>query len=348
MFHQFKYTVPILMLVLTILMPVPCLSADTPPLPPKNPLRDNAQTSKQPETNQQEKKVEEPEEWSKEELIKAQKKCSSLLAKFSLEFVPAPPIRKGQCGTPAPLKVTSIGAGKSQVSLSPYAIVNCPLAAALNNWLHKIVQPTAKKMFKDRVTDLRVVAHYACRRRYGNPKKRMSEHAFANAIDIAAIRFENNEWLTILDGWGPTERDIQKEIKALQEEAEKERLAKAEEEAEKAKTSSSKTAPGGKDPVEASNQKSSTADEKRNDDRESSRNSSTTGAARKKEKHSQQPDLPIRFKRPKLDKRARFLRIIHSRACGLFGTVLGPEANDAHKDHFHLDLAPRKRRAFCE
>jgi hypothetical protein len=43
-----------------------------------------------------------------------------------------------------------------------------------------------------------------------------------------------------------------------------------------------------------------------------------------------------------------FLRRLHKGACGIFGTVLGPEANEAHRDHFHLDLAPRRRSPFCE
>lgn len=45
---------------------------------------------------------------------------------------------------------------------------------------------------------------------------------------------------------------------------------------------------------------------------------------------------------------AAFLRRLHRGACGTFGTVLGPEANEAHRDHFHFDLAARKRNAFCE
>ena len=28
--------------------------------------------------------------------------------------------------------------------------------------------------------------------------------------------------------------------------------------------------------------------------------------------------------------------------------VLGPEANDAHREHFHLDLAPRPGSSYCE
>lgn len=32
-----------------------------------------------------------------------------------------------------------------------------------------------------------------------------------------------------------------------------------------------------------------------------------------------------------------FLRVVHSSACKRFGTVLGPEYNRAHEDHFHLE-----------
>jgi hypothetical protein len=43
-----------------------------------------------------------------------------------------------------------------------------------------------------------------------------------------------------------------------------------------------------------------------------------------------------------------FLHAIHKAACGIFATVLGPEANRAHKNHFHLDLAERKSASICE
>lgn len=46
--------------------------------------------------------------------------------------------------------------------------------------------------------------------------------------------------------------------------------------------------------------------------------------------------------------RGQFLREIHDAACGTFGTVLGPEANEAHRDHFHLDMAKRRYKSFCE
>lgn len=39
--------------------------------------------------------------------------------------------------------------------------------------------------------------------------------------------------------------------------------------------------------------------------------------------------------------RARFLRDVRDGACGLFSTVLSPDYNAAHRDHFHLDQAER-------
>ena len=35
----------------------------------------------------------------------------------------------------------------------------------------------------------------------------------------------------------------------------------------------------------------------------------------------------------------QFLRIVHESACKRFGTVLGPDYNTAHRDHFHVELS---------
>ncbi|MFT5638850.1 MAG: hypothetical protein ACI861_001673, partial [Paracoccaceae bacterium] len=44
----------------------------------------------------------------------------------------------------------------------------------------------------------------------------------------------------------------------------------------------------------------------------------------------------------------KILRRLHAAACGPFGTVLGPEANKYHLDHFHFDTARYRSGAFCE
>lgn len=58
--------------------------------------------------------------------------------------------------------------------------------------------------------------------------------------------------------------------------------------------------------------------------------------------------IPAETKSEPTTPRGRFLREIHAKACERFGTVLGPEANEAHRDHFHLDMAKRRHRSFCE
>ncbi|SLN69910.1 hypothetical protein ROA7023_03397 [Roseisalinus antarcticus] len=43
----------------------------------------------------------------------------------------------------------------------------------------------------------------------------------------------------------------------------------------------------------------------------------------------------------------RQLRQMHQAACGIFGTVLGPAANRAHRDHFHFDTARYRSGSYC-
>lgn len=51
---------------------------------------------------------------------------------------------------------------------------------------------------------------------------------------------------------------------------------------------------------------------------------------------------------PAGDERAQFLREVHEGACKIFGTVLGPEANAAHRNHFHFDMAKRRHSSYCQ
>lgn len=44
---------------------------------------------------------------------------------------------------------------------------------------------------------------------------------------------------------------------------------------------------------------------------------------------------------------SRPLRKVHKGACGPFGTVLGPEADRYHRDHFHFDTARYRSGTYC-
>lgn len=44
---------------------------------------------------------------------------------------------------------------------------------------------------------------------------------------------------------------------------------------------------------------------------------------------------------------ATVMRNLHEAACGTFGTVLGPESDRFHQDHFHFDVASYRSGAYC-
>ncbi|MEE2943760.1 MAG: extensin family protein [Pseudomonadota bacterium] len=46
-------------------------------------------------------------------------------------------------------------------------------------------------------------------------------------------------------------------------------------------------------------------------------------------------------------KYGRILKKMHRSACGPFGTVLGPNSDRAHRDHFHFDIAKHRGGPYC-
>lgn len=43
----------------------------------------------------------------------------------------------------------------------------------------------------------------------------------------------------------------------------------------------------------------------------------------------------------------KILKAIHRNACGTFGTVLGPDSDRYHRDHFHMDVARYRSGTYC-
>ena len=60
------------------------------------------------------------------------------------------------------------------------------------------------------------------------------------------------------------------------------------------------------------------------------------------------PSPPPVATEPVPDPKSQFVTFLFEDACHRFGTVLGPNANEAHKDHFHLDMKKRRKSNFCE
>jgi hypothetical protein len=93
--------------------------------------------------------------------------------------------------------VTSVG----PVAVKPTATLACPIVSALDHWLADSVQPAAQRWFGARVVEIKQISAYSCRGMNGNPNAHISEHAFGNALDIAAFTLADGRRISVKDGW---------------------------------------------------------------------------------------------------------------------------------------------------
>lgn len=82
--------------------------------------------------------------------------------------------------------------------------VTCELTVALAMWLRHVVQPAAAATLGTRVVAVDHLGSFACRNIRGNPAlaSHRSEHASANAIDVAGFRLADGRRLRLATDWG--------------------------------------------------------------------------------------------------------------------------------------------------
>lgn len=149
------------------------------------------------------------------------------------------------CGAEQPFEMAAADGGR--VQLNPPALLRCPMIPEVDNWVRRVVEPAAQRIYGSSITEIKVAASYSCRPMNHKIGGRLSEHGYANAIDISMFTLSNGERITVKGGWRGTERE------------------------------------------------------------------------------------------------QAFLRQVHGGACQTFSTVLGPNYDANHADHFHLDLARHGR-----
>ncbi len=169
-----------------------------------------------------------------------QDECFAVLENSNLIFQKLPDQEKGDsCGfyDVALLK-------RSDISYGGGITLKCPALVSLAIWEQHDLQPLAEEILQQRVVRVKHFGTYACRNVNNSKSGRRSQHAYANAIDVAGFVLEDGSEVSVLNDW----------------------------------------------------------------------NADT--------------------------KRGEFLSAIHQSACQYFATVLGPDYNQAHKNHFHFDQGP--------
>ena len=166
--------------------------------------------------------------------------CFADLARADVRFTPIPDRDfGGGCALLGTVQLLDIG-----VPVSGIKAMRCGLAREFAGWVRFALVPAARQILGSDLVRVETFGSYACRNTVGTASAytRLSGHATANAVDVAAFVLADGRRVSVLSGW------------------------------------------------------------RSNDPRE-----------------------------------PEFLRVVHASACRRFGTVLGPEYNEAHQNHFHLE-----------
>ena len=224
------------------------------------------------------------------------------------------------------------------------------------------------------VIQINTMSSYSCRNRYGAKNAPLSQHAFANAIDVRGFITAKGQLIEVEQHWGPTTKELAAYAAAGGSTVPRDQLTPA---PNRPTTGDRTTAPimtGALATAGAEPKGWSTTIRPAPgivpSAIEAARASSGTPQAALK------PSFPVLAKAgptsgesgtikivatgqlahagpavqpgEPLDARAAFLREAWQGACGPFTTVLGPEANRAHRNHLHIDLAQRISGPFCQ
>ncbi len=116
------------------------------------------------------------------------------------------------CGTAHPFEMSAADDGR--VTLEPPALLRCPMIPQVDHWIRNSVVPASLNTFGVPVVKVKVAASYSCRPMNNIDGGKLSEHGYANAIDISGFVLADGRTVTLKRGWtgSPQEQAFLREV----------------------------------------------------------------------------------------------------------------------------------------
>lgn len=177
---------------------------DTPPLPRPRPEDMDDDVAVEPTPEEDGEPVIEAEE---EAVTKTQPDriyqtaCPALLSGAVIGEM-LPPIEEGMCGERSPLLLTGVRANGREIGFSSPVTTNCAMAGALADWVGE-VDAYAGAALDSAIATLDTGTSMMCRNRNGASGGFMSEHGFANALDIVGVTLMDGQKIAVDADWLP-------------------------------------------------------------------------------------------------------------------------------------------------
>lgn len=125
--------------------------------------------------------------------------CLALLQRAGVAYRAMPAGGEGQCAYDDAVRLFD---ATDALRLTPAAVApSCPVVAALKLWEWQVVQPAAQRLLGQPVQSISHFGAYSCRRLYGRSAGDFSEHATADAIDIAAFTLADGRRISVVNDW---------------------------------------------------------------------------------------------------------------------------------------------------
>lgn len=122
--------------------------------------------------------------------------CLDALSQARGVFRPLPDRELGEgCGQHNAVSVRRLGA-----RVEPF-VLSCRAAVSLALWERHVLQPAARRHFEAGVGRIEHFGSYACRNVYGREQGRRSQHATADALDVAGVVLDNGRRIRIVNAW---------------------------------------------------------------------------------------------------------------------------------------------------
>ncbi len=119
-----------------------------------------------------------------------------------------PPIEDGeQCGAHSPLSLSAIGKD-NPLKFANAVTTNCAMAVTLAEWSSEVAEAAKDVYGPDlNISEIGTGSDYQCRKVNGASTGRVSEHAFANALDIMSFKFSDGSKTELESGWNGSDKE---------------------------------------------------------------------------------------------------------------------------------------------
>jgi hypothetical protein len=123
--------------------------------------------------------------------------CRATLAQGGMSFEPLADRDTGPaCGFHNAVRIS-----RTRIAVGEPFSLSCRAALSLAMWERHVLQQVAQAELGTRVKAMRHFGSYACRNLYGETGRRRSQHATADALDVAAFRLADDRLITVKGDW---------------------------------------------------------------------------------------------------------------------------------------------------